>query len=264
MNDNTPPLFDRYTLLFDFLGSSRATAWPKDRLYPFLDLLIAIAGQVQSTQDIDGSRQKDGSYRVTITPEVTAFSDNIVVSYPTPEDDGAFLGVPARHALRTLWAKFMCQDAIRILSGVAEMGLRIGVLIRGGFTLGQLHHDNGVVFGAGMVEAHRLESVEAIVPRVLVSDRILKELEGIPPAERGFLLQDTDGRWHLDYFTGMIRHSTNSEITKEQVQRWTQAHRATIGNAIARAADDARIADKWRWFERRFEAAKQYAEGEPY
>jgi hypothetical protein len=82
-DDDGPPLFDRFTLFFDFLGSSMATSWPKDRLYPFLDLLIAIAAQMQSTQDIDGSAQQDGSYRIRITPEVTAFSDNIVVSYPT-------------------------------------------------------------------------------------------------------------------------------------------------------------------------------------
>jgi hypothetical protein len=36
------PLMERFTLFFDFLGTSTATSWPKDRLYPFLDLLIAI------------------------------------------------------------------------------------------------------------------------------------------------------------------------------------------------------------------------------
>ena len=62
-DENDHPLFDRFTLFFDFLGSSTATSWPKKRLYPFLDLLIAIAAQMQSAQDIDGSPQEDGSYR---------------------------------------------------------------------------------------------------------------------------------------------------------------------------------------------------------
>ncbi len=48
------PLFERFTLFFDFLGSSAATSWPKKRFYPFLDLLISIA-QVQSAQAINGS-----------------------------------------------------------------------------------------------------------------------------------------------------------------------------------------------------------------
>jgi hypothetical protein len=78
MSDDDLPLFDRFTLFFDFLGTSDATRWPKERLYPFLDLLISIA-QIQSKQNIDGNPQEDGSYRIRITPEVTTFSDNIVV-----------------------------------------------------------------------------------------------------------------------------------------------------------------------------------------
>jgi hypothetical protein len=78
----------------------------------------------------------------------------------------------------------MCQDAIRILSGVAEMGLRIGVLIRIGYSLGQLYHANGVVFGEAMVDAHRLENEHACYPRVLVSDRIIERLADVPESER--------------------------------------------------------------------------------
>jgi hypothetical protein len=201
MSDNNLPLQERFTLFFDFLGSSTATSWSKERLYPFLDLLIAIGTQMQSAQNIDGSPQSDGSYRISITPEVTVFSDNIVVSYPSLGDETSVPSeIPAHLRFETHWAKFMCQDAIRILSGVAEMGLRIGVLIRGGFSFGQLYHENGVVFGEAMVDAYQLESKHAIYPRVLVSNRIIERLTGIPDAYRTFLLQDADGRYHLNYF----------------------------------------------------------------
>jgi len=40
MSDNDLPLNERFTLFFDFLGSSAATSWPKERLYQFLDLLM--------------------------------------------------------------------------------------------------------------------------------------------------------------------------------------------------------------------------------
>jgi hypothetical protein len=46
MSHDDLQLFDRFTLFFDFLGTSDATRWPKERLYPFLDLLISIA-QIQ-------------------------------------------------------------------------------------------------------------------------------------------------------------------------------------------------------------------------
>lgn len=258
MSDDGLPLFDRFTLFFDFLGTSDATKWPEERLYPFLDLLISIA-QIQSKQDIDGKPQEDGSYRIRITPEVTTFSDNIVVSYPFLGDEtSAPHYVPKHLSFEAYWAKFMCQDAIRILSGVAELGLRIGVLVRGGFTLGQLHHDKGVVFGEAMVEASRIERSVAVYPRVLVSERIVERLDGIPNADRTFLLQDVDGRWHLNYFAEMIRHSSNGLTDDERARRWKRAHLETIDSAIVGLASDPHRRGKWVWFKARFEEAYRH------
>lgn len=245
---------DRYTLFFDFLGTSEATSWPKEKLYPFLDLLISLGAQIPSTQYLDGSPQEDGSYRIRITPEVTAFSDNIVVSYLSVDDEmSAPDGLPKHLWLSPLWTKFMCQDAIRILSGVAEMALRIGALIRGGYSYGQLYHENNVVFGEAMVDAYRLERDVAIYPRVIVSDRILAKLDGIPEAERNFLLQDADGCWHLNYFSEMLRHSSDGPIDEEQAKRWKRAHLETIEREIARNA--GRVQEKWKWFRDQFEKA---------
>jgi hypothetical protein len=256
MSDNDLPLKERSTLFFDFLGSSTATSWPKERLYPFLDLLITIGAQMQSAQNIDGSPEQDGSYRISVTPEVTAFSDNIVVSYPSIGDETSVLGIPARLRIEPLWAKFMCQDAIRILSGVAEMGLRIGVLIRGGFSFGQLYHENGVVFGEAMVDANQSESKYVIYPRVLVSDRIVERLAGIADADRTFLLRDMDGRLHLNYFAEMIRHSTTGPLDDKHARRWKRAHLSTIDAKIdAASAVDTRIVEKWIWFKAQFERA---------
>jgi hypothetical protein len=255
MSDDDLPLFDRFTLFFDFLGTSDATRWSKERLYPFLDLLISIA-QIQSEQQISGSPQEDGSYRFQVTPEVTTFSDNIVVSYPALGDEASMpADTPSHLRFEPLWTKFMCQDAIRILSGVAELALRIGVLIRGGFTFGQLHHDRGVVFGAAMAEAHQIEKKEANYPRVLVSERIIERLNGVPEADRTFLLQDIDGRWHLNYFAGMIRHSPNGVNNNEQASRWKRAHLATIDATIDALAHDPHRRAKWVWFKAHFDRA---------
>jgi hypothetical protein len=255
MSGDDAPLFDRFTLYFDFLGTSDATGWPKERLYPFLDLLISIA-QIQSEQDIAGNPQEDGSYRIRITPEVTTFSDNIVVSYPSFEDEMSVSSdVPKHLRFEAYWAKFICQDAIRVLSAVAEMGLRIGVLVRGGFTLGQLHHDKGVVFGEALVEASRIEKREANYPRVLVSERIIEKPDGIPETDRAFLLQDIDGRSHLNYFAEMIRHSSDGPMNDKQMHRWKEAHLATINGAIKALAHNPDRRGKWIWFKGRFEEA---------
>jgi hypothetical protein len=254
MSDSDLPLMERFTLFFDFLGSSMAARWPAERLYPFLDLLIAIAAQMQTTQDIDGNPQEDGSYRIRITPEVTVFSDNIVVSYPSLDDETPTPpDVPPGLRLGPLWVKFMCQDAIRIVSGVAEMALRIGVLIRGGYSFGQLYHENGVVFGEAMVDAYQLESKHAVYPRILVSDRILEQLNGFSDGDPDFLRQDTDGRWHLNYFSAMLQHSSDGPIDEEQAKRWKRAHLDTIDTAIA--ANEGVVVDKWIWFKEQFEKA---------
>src|SRR4051794_26916634 len=66
------------------------------------------------------------------------------------------------------------------LAGVAEMALRIGVLLRGGMDFGELYHQDGVVFGEALVRAYNLEK-SARVPRVLVSDSIIAKLSHMRP-----------------------------------------------------------------------------------
>ena len=51
---------------------------------------------------------------------------------------------------------------------------------RFGYSFGQLYHENGVVFGEAMVDAYEVEHKHACHPRVLVSDRIIDRLTGIP------------------------------------------------------------------------------------
>jgi hypothetical protein len=248
MVDENPALEDRYVLFFDFLGArAAATTWPRDRIHDFVDLLISIS-QIQSTEAITGGSEQDGSYRLEVMPEITTFSDNIVVSYRgLPEDD---LG----QKLGPWWTDIVCQDAIRILSGVAETGLRLGLLIRGGLSFGQLFHDSGVVFGEGLVDAYRLESKEAKVPRVLVSERIIAKLTQSRPEEMPTLLKDRDGLWHLNYFRRMRLRAAEAVEPRRASIGWKRAHTALIDREIAqhREARRLREAEKWEWFGERF------------
>ena len=247
---------DCFVLFFDFLGTSAATsAWPRERLYEFVDLLISIA-HMQSALEIDGESQADGSYRIRLTPEITTFSDHIVVSYPSlpAEVYGEFYTAALDH----LWSGIVLKDSLRILSDVAELALRIGLLIRGGLAFGQLFHGQGVVFGKAMVDAHELESTVANYPRVVVADDIIEKVTRTNPENAHFFLRDTDGKWHLDYFAGMVRDARQhgSDITL-----WRGTHTARIDQEIERLRQDGsnsaalRAAEKWEWFRRQFEAA---------
>src|SRR3546814_12713824 len=54
------------------------------------------------------------------------------------------------------------------LSDLAINLLEIGVLVRGGVTIGGIHHDDDIVFGLGVNEAYRLESKIATSPRIVL------------------------------------------------------------------------------------------------
>jgi hypothetical protein len=256
VDTNNFVLEERFTLFFDLLGvSSAAKQWSAERKQHLVKLLIWIA-HVQSVEVIGGKSEADGSYSLTVTPEVTTFSDNIVVSYPSMPDDPK---VP-----QSVWAEIVCKDAMRILSWVAEMALRIGVLIRGGLSYGELHHTKGVVFGEGLVDAYALESKKADNPRVVVSDHVIAKLTHDRPEDmKDVFLRDIDGMWHLNYFTEMVRRCPDEGV--EQVALWKDAHLKTIARAVdelhhsVEAALAKRRAAKWEWFKERFQLAASRA-----
>ncbi len=255
MSNEQAAFGNRFVLFFDFLGTSDAAQqWPRERVHKLVDLLIAIS-RAQAAEAIDGEPQVGGGYKLTITPEITTFSDNVVVSYREADiESGPNIEEPV---LKSLWAGIVCQDAIRILSSVAEMGLRIGMLIRGGFSFGQLYHDRRVVFGEAMVDAYRLESKLSHNPRILVSERVIDQLTHERPEDVSFLLRDSDGQWHLNYFGQMARHAIPSGPDSiDGAIRWRQAHLTLIDQNIEelrRNSPDR--AEKWQWFRERFDHA---------
>lgn len=255
MNENKDAFDNRFALYFDFLGASEAAKkWPRERLHAFVDSLKAIA-TIESAQNISGKAQEDGGYKIHVTPEVTTFSDHIVVSYPAvPEET---------KEVEPIWTPLVCQDSIRILSWVAENALRIGLLIRGGLTFGQLFHENGVVFGKALVDAYELESRTAVYPRIVVSNSVIEKLGPLDVGDNAdSLLKDVDGIWHLNYIRGMMKDYgiRPKPSTPEQAKLWKQAHLDTIQKEIEniRQTTNPNVAlgqiAKWEWFRNQFDA----------
>ena len=238
----------RFAVFFDFLGASNAAlTWPRERVYEFVDLLISVAS-VQSAEDITGGPQPDGGYRINVTPEVTTFSDNVVLSYGDQVHDDH------PNLLPSVWTEIMCKDANRVLAAVAEMGLRIGLLLRGGVACGELYHQSNVVFGKALVEAVALER-SADLPRVVISNTIVEKITHIRPEDSLSLARDADGKWHLNYIAEMVRQAPTDA---DSFDRWRGAHLAQIDAEIASLEDSpdpevSRRSEKWRWFKRRFQ-----------
>jgi hypothetical protein len=91
----------------------------------------------------------------TFSSEVSTFSDNVVISMLANEYTPLFL------------------QQLAILQASSAM---MGFLIRGGVTIGNLVHDNEVVFGPALNRAYEIESTVAEFPRIVLDSEWLSEL----------------------------------------------------------------------------------------
>lgn len=90
---------------------------------------------------------------------------------------------------------------------IAENLLVVDVLIRGGLTIGEIHHDEQFMFGPGMLEAYDMERFEAKHPSVLVSPEVRADIETAKLDH--CLFEDVDGRRFIHY----LLHYANYDPT---------------------------------------------------
>ncbi len=248
VSQTSTELPEQFVIFLDFLGFSEATtSWDVERTLPLLDLLVGIAGS-KSTFSVDGRAQEDGSYKIQIAPEITTFSDHIVASYHLFDRN-----IEAADLLFPFWLDMCLSEAQRIVSTIALKALQIGLLVRGGITLGKLYHANGVVFGEGMVNAYQLESRVASYPRVVVSSRVYSKL---PEANRHRLRQDKDGIWHLNYLGRLTpQRAPSGEDRRNDILCWITSALETIekNSRVLEAQEKWSELAKWAWFRAEFD-----------
>lgn len=90
---------------------------------------------------------------------ITTFSDNVVVS-----------AKPGPNSLLTV---------VMRLAMVQLRAAQIGFLIRGGITIGDIFHDEYVVFGPALNRAHQLEKCIADRPRIVVDPNYMSEFAAL-------------------------------------------------------------------------------------
>jgi len=72
-------------------------------------------------------------------------------------------------------------DSIRV---IAENLLVVDMLVRGGLTVGAIHHDSQFMFGPAMIEAYQMESKQAVHPTILVSAKVGADVDALGVCER--------------------------------------------------------------------------------
>lgn len=113
--------------------------------------------------EIEEDAQKRGveNFEIRGKTNCTSFSDSIVVSVKVGENN----------------INEISSTLITNLGYIGAILLEKGILIRGGLTIGNLiHNDNGIVFGQGLIDSYKLESKNAKFPRIILSDKLIKEL----------------------------------------------------------------------------------------
>lgn len=174
-----------FTALREVLHTRPAWKDPtvRDQLWAETQTLFREAGRQPSREEHDALLDALHKRDFAIT-----FSDNVVRSSPAD------------------WA-----GLVSVSFSVITLALRLlarGVFVRGGLTLGRLHHDESMVFGPALIEAYRIEQGVARVPRVAVSPAASRLLLTDQPsgARAGFdakalIRVDADGVSHLDIFS---------------------------------------------------------------
>lgn len=136
----------RIVAFIDILGfaKSHIEKTKKDKLYAkyLLDILKKIKQEKSEAEWlIEGGRDNNRE------KEVTVFSDSIVISYSL--DYG-----------NIYW---ILSDLIYFQKKMISEG----IVVRGGVSIGELYHQDDIVFGPAMIDAYCLESKEAIYPRII-------------------------------------------------------------------------------------------------
>lgn len=206
-----------------------------------------------------------GALVFTPSAEASSFSDNLVISFPLKTvHTHVRIGLENK-TLPTEPAMFMNDLLTQIISSVWS-GLQLGVLFRGGITVGSLVHTGNVVAGEALVRAVELEKFTSL-PRIEICREVigLTDENGNPlidPYIFDCSIREDEGRYFVDttnFHMGVWRDffflRNQSGFTNEDIFCEVEAIRQKIQTEVKRLEDieHHRAAEKWNWFYEQFQ-----------
>lgn len=143
--------------------------------------------------------------------------------------------------------------------------LQLGVLIRGGVTIGGVQHEPEIVFGVGVSDAYRLESTIAKMPRIVLgarafdaAERYALEHEVWATYRNARLLRDRDGVWFLNYLTELgcfnRQDPNNPDMLRHPLCERGRSIQHIIQSKLDRTLDQPDVYAKVEWFARYWNA----------
>lgn len=169
---------------------------------------------------------KGETNQMYLSVQAGAFSDNYVLSMPV-------------------------SFGFRIMQSASALSiklLQLGFLTRGGVTVGNVYHQDNVVFGPALIEAVGLER-EAHYPRILCSDALLEHMATIDKNAVAFVLDDQLGRKIVNPFVPVMR-APNRSLRDFHSEVWNiPSIEGTIEAELQKCleANRHRHAENWRY-----------------
>lgn len=236
-----PPVYtERLILFIDFLGFSEIV----EKTATDAKALNKLIQAMDRLSDIG-----DSTYLKS--QKVTQFSDSVVASYEVTEPSAVF------HLLNAI---AFC---------VVELA-HLGYLVRGGVTAGKLLHTSNRLVGPAMLEAYRLETKVALVPRVVIDSKLLEIARKYRDDHHSeddekeyashFMTLDKDGHYFFDY----VSHRSVIEVTggdQDLYPDYLDSLRKHLVEGLGHSELSVRA--KYVWLHRQYLAAVEQVEALP-
>jgi hypothetical protein len=271
---------EQFTAYIDLLGFKDAVSNEEKGNISKINGLLTQISKMRSKFAVR-SEGTESIKTICIKPMITTFSDHIVISYPLKRSCKAMGDI--KSTLIT-----MVSQVNHFTAQVAEDALRIGLLVRGGATIGKLYHTPRVIFGKALIEAYYIESEVSNFPRVVLSPEITSQFTRSDIQGLG-LLSDDYGWYHFDYFKRLAKMGSISADGKavdraawaEDVKRIVSEKLTNFDNqikglaskrltkleeqikSVKQAESLAKAKAKWAWFGNEFCSGVERSKSQP-
>ena len=252
----------------DILGFSQMMLSDDPDLRSNVIKLLVQLNSLSSKYGVE-SRSHGFASIITCNPELSTFSDNIVISAP----------IEVVHKENPLGIQTFITNIISLIVSTVWEGLHRGILFRGAVTMGRLYHQQNVVAGKGLLDAIELEG-NTTYPRIEVHKSVLDATDnkGKPLVDdytRKSSIKESDDGYYINslaYHVGVwgdYFYFRNQEYDPLKIPSAVQAMRDLITSKIMelrsmllesdinKQEEVARWLEKWEWLKEEFDARQQ-------
>lgn len=139
-------------------------------------------------------------------------------------------------------------DILSCIRMLAENLLVVDILIRGGLTVGSIHHDSQMIFGPAMLDAYRMECKEARNPMVLVSEEVRSDARAAGLSNLLTWDDEEPDRHYVHYLISYSAYDSNPRAGVVILDSQAALIRHFIAKRLLGAP--GKILDKAEWMER--------------